>query len=287
MIATTLTILALGAATSVLIGLVVLLARKTQPTHNHKPTENEMSPINTAGPQREFNRDARVSHSDFGPGTVFYAGRNQMGLVAVRFDCDTGKVDPTYVHANNLRRYADLRRTVKEPTLVARHEKAKQGGDRGLPRLAIGRFGYHKPNGRTVRITHVGSVTYGVEWPDLKWGSVPHEDVESLSFDVEREAVVVWGSVTDANNHQFDEIRQSARDLIENERNMQDDKWGRQLDQSPSQLMMILQEELGEWAHDVLERKAPESFIELVQCAAVMQKMVETAIHQKWGEELP
>jgi len=62
---------------------------------------------------------------------------------------------------------------------------------------------------------------------------------------------------------------------IRTERERQDKKWGRQ-DHSDGDWMLILQEELGEAAKDILEGRPIEANVELVQCAAVIVAWLES-----------
>lgn len=68
-------------------------------------------------------------------------------------------------------------------------------------------------------------------------------------------------------------------DEIRNERQRQYDKWGEQLNNSPSIWLTILMEEVGEAAKALLERDAEGYRTEMVQVAAVAAAMVEHYDH--------
>ncbi|HHI78867.1 MAG TPA: hypothetical protein ENK02_02680 [Planctomycetes bacterium] len=78
-----------------------------------------------------------------------------------------------------------------------------------------------------------------------------------------------------------------AKELILKERERQNQKWGEQ-NHSPQDWMMILQEEIGEFARAEMEHRYrgadPEPIMEeLVQVAAVAMQMVECGLRNGWG----
>jgi hypothetical protein len=91
------------------------------------------------------------------------------------------------------------------------------------------------------------------------------------------------------NNHSKDPLyfMLKAKKLILDERKRQNEKWGEQ-NHSPQDWMMILQEEIGEFACAEMEhryRGADPKLImeELIQVAAVVFQMVECGLRNDWG----
>lgn len=73
-----------------------------------------------------------------------------------------------------------------------------------------------------------------------------------------------------------DEARAFAFSIaVQAERTRQDAKWGATADHHPTKWITILLEEVGECARAVLERKPAELARELVQVAAVCQRIYE------------
>lgn len=71
----------------------------------------------------------------------------------------------------------------------------------------------------------------------------------------------------------------NAYDLIRQERERQDEKWGEQ-NHLPSMWMLIAQEEMGEVAKAILERKPDEYRQELIQAAAVLTAWLECELRR-------
>jgi len=72
---------------------------------------------------------------------------------------------------------------------------------------------------------------------------------------------------------------------IGDERRRQDEKWGEQ-NHHPLYWMAILQEEVGEAAKALVEKKLDEYRTELIQCAAVAMAAIESLDRGEWRREL-
>ena len=67
------------------------------------------------------------------------------------------------------------------------------------------------------------------------------------------------------------------------ERFEQQKKWGEQ-NHDPHKWITILMEEMGEFAHDILEEEGDKSMVELVQVTAVALAMIECGLRNGWGK---